>query len=145
MAVQTEHSVLSHLIETCRDGARGFHLAAEQVASPTLKTVFTELADQRTAFADELLPHVYRLGGEAPANGTRAAALHRGWMDVKQAVVHTDQAVLTEVRRGNTVAVQAYTDAVNSLLPPDTRDLVQRQCDLIVKSHASLMFSEAKG
>src|SRR5215203_5496887 len=102
MAVQTEHSVLNHLIETCRDGARGFHLAAEQATSPTLKALFTELARQRTTFSEELLPHAHRLGGEAPADGTRVAALHRGWMDLKQAVVHTDRAVLTEVRRGDT-------------------------------------------
>ena len=144
MAVRTEHSVLNHLIETCRDGERGFHLAAEQVASPALKALFTELADQRCAFANQLLPHAQRLGGEPPAEGTRAAALHRGWMDLKQAVIHTDRAVLTEVRRGDTVAVQAYTDAVNGMLPPDTRDVVQHQCDALVSAHERLLFSEPK-
>jgi uncharacterized protein (TIGR02284 family) len=137
--------VLNHLIETCRDGARGFRLAAEQVASPTLKTLFTDFADQRAAFAEQLLPHAHRLGGEAPADGTRAAALHRGWMDVKQVIVRTDHAVLLEVLRGDTVAVQAYTDAVNGMLPPDTRELVQRQSDLLTGAHEQLMFSESKG
>ena len=145
MAARTEHSVLNHLIETCRDGACGFRLAAEQVGNPSLKTLFRDLADQRAAFAEQLLPHAQRLGGEAPADGTTAAALHRGWMDVKQAVVHTDHAVLAEVLRGDTVTLQAYTDAVNGMLPPNTQELVQRQCDVLRASHESLMFSEAKG
>jgi len=144
MAVRTEHSVLNHLIETCRDGERGFHLAAGQVTTPALKALFNELADQRCAFANQLLPHAQRLGGEPPAEGTRAAALHRSWMDLKQAVVHSDHAVLTEVRRGDTIAVQAYADAVNGLLPPATRDVVQRQCDELVSSHERLLFAEPK-
>jgi hypothetical protein len=59
--------------------------------------------------------------------------------------VHTDEAVLSEVRRGDTVTLQAYTDAVNGMLPPDTRGLVQQQCDELASSHARLLFSEANG
>ena len=78
MAERTERSVLNHLIETCRDAERGLLLAAEHVQSRELKRLFYRLAEQRRAFANELLPHAHRLGGASTADGTAAAAVHRG-------------------------------------------------------------------
>ena len=138
MAIRNEHAVLNHLIESCRDGERGFRLAADRVAEASLKRAFGELADQRAGFARELLPHAQRLGGDAPAEGTRAAALHRRWIDIKDAVLHSDAAIVTEVQRGNAITVNAYVDALGGLLPPESRDIIQRQYEALLEADARL-------
>ena len=128
MAEHTERSVLNHLIETCRDAERGLRVAAENVDSPKTRRVLLGLADQRHAFADQLLPHAQRLGGAAVADGTRAAAVHRVWMQVKARIASDrDKAVLQEASRGERYAMHAYDDAVAEMIPPDVRDIVEAQ------------------
>ncbi len=82
MAERTERVVLNHLIETCTDAARGFRSAADHVKDASLKAVFTDIAARRERFAADLLPHAQRLGGAASTDGTTAAAVHRGWIDL---------------------------------------------------------------
>jgi uncharacterized protein (TIGR02284 family) len=128
MAERTERALLNHLIEMCRDGQRGFAAAAEQVQTPELRTLFVQLADQRRRFADALLPHAQRLGGESDETGTSAAALHRAWMQVKGRLARDrDAAILAEAVRGERFALAAYDDAVHDMLPPDARVLIEAQ------------------
>jgi uncharacterized protein (TIGR02284 family) len=138
MTDRSEHAVLNHLIETCRDGERGFRLAADKAGDPSLKRLFGELASQRATFATELLPHAQRLGGDPPAEGTGMAALHRGWIAIEQTVRHDDRLIVSEVERGDRATLRIYFDAVNGMLPPETRDLVQRQLDELEETHARL-------
>ena len=144
MTDRSEHAVMNSLIETCRDGERGFRLAAEKVANPTLKALFVELAGQRAAFAAELLPHAQRLGGDRPSDGTAAAALHRGWMTIEAAVRHDDHLIVAEVERGDRATLRAYSDAVGGMLHPASRDMVQRQLDAVTAAHARIPVSEAQ-
>jgi len=138
MAERSEHVVLNQLIESCRDSERGFRLAAERASDPELKARLSDVAAARAAFAAELLPYAQRMGGDAPADGTRVAALHRGWIDLKDAVFHNDHALLQEVERGDGLTLNAYVDAVNGMLPPQVREVVQRQRVAIEQSHAQL-------
>jgi uncharacterized protein (TIGR02284 family) len=145
MAERSEHDVMNHLIETCRDAEQGLRLAAERVTDPSLKRLFNEMSAQRAAFANELLPHAQRLGGNAAGDGTATGAIHRRWIDLKSTVLHNDHAVVAEVQRGESVALQAYFEAVNGMLPPDARDLVQHQCDELSDAHVRIGAYEHKG
>jgi uncharacterized protein (TIGR02284 family) len=128
MAERTERAVINHLIETCLDAERGFRTAAEQVTTAELRSLFLRLAEQRRQFADALLPHALRLGGELAGEGTHAAAAHRALMRIRARVAaDPEQAVVREAARGERFAVAAYDGAVHDLLPPDTRDLVEAQ------------------
>ena len=132
MAARTQRDTLNGLIEVCRDGARGFKLAADHVSDPELKRIFSDTARQRDLFAAELLPYAQRLGGENDAPGTAKGALHRGWMMIKDAMTgYDDRAVLAEAVRGESVAVDTYADAVTSLLPPNARPVIERQYSAI--------------
>ena len=132
MTGRTERDTLNSLIEICRDGARGFRLAADHVTDPELKRVFTETARQRQLFAAELLPYAQRLGGENDAQGTTKGALHRGWMMIKDAMTgHDDGAMLTEAVRGEAAAADTYSEAVTSMLPPNARPVIERQYSAI--------------
>jgi uncharacterized protein (TIGR02284 family) len=128
MAERTEREVLEHLVEVCRDGERGFRTAAQYVHTPQLQELFAELAEQRQTFVRDLEPHLNRLGGSTLSSGTRAASIHRGWMNVKAHVPgHQDQTIVAEAERGEHAAIKAYDDALNGMLPPTVIGLVEAQ------------------
>lgn len=135
MAERTEREVLSHLIEVCRDGERGFLAAAEHVSAPGLKSIFTELAKERARFAADLVPHLQRLGGHAEEDGTSTGTLHRGLIGLKGLVPgHHDHTIVIEAARGEHAALGAYWDALNGMLPPTVIDLVEAQRDAMQKA-----------
>lgn len=131
MAERTELGVLQHLIDICLDGERGFSAAADYVDNPGLQGLFRDLATQRKRFADELLPHLQRLGGR-PDDGSGVATLHRGWMRMKGLVPgRHDHAIVVEAERGEQAAFDAYQEALSGLLPPTVSELVETQRDAI--------------
>lgn len=132
MAEHTERWALNRLIDTCRDGERGFRYAANHVRTPAVKTLFLDIAGQREQFAAELLPHAQRLGGAAGSDGSLAGGLHRGWMTIKDAVDgHDEAAIIHEAERGERAALAAYEDELNGVLAPATREVVERQCGTV--------------
>lgn len=143
MAERTELGVLNHLLEICRDGEHGFQAAADHVADPVLKDLFTVLAAQRAQFASELEPHLHRLGGQGLTDGSPAGALHRRWMNVKGAVSrHNDAAVLGEAERGERAAMHAYEEALHGIVPPTAVDLLERQAAAVHNAYTRLLALE---
>ncbi|MDP2320543.1 MAG: PA2169 family four-helix-bundle protein [Acidobacteriota bacterium] len=138
MSDLSSRAILNHLIETCKDSESGFRHAAELVSDPGFKTLFTDLARHRSQVAAELLPHAQRFGGSEAAEGTTAASLHRKWMDVRDWSGHDDRAILAEVRRGNSLTVAAFKDALAGVLPASVRDMVERQYAEISSSDQEL-------
>jgi uncharacterized protein (TIGR02284 family) len=132
MSARTERDTMNALIETCRDGARGFQLAADLAGSQDLKEFFAETARQRERFAAELLPYAQRLGGGQDADGTALGAVHRGWIAVRDAWAKYDEdALMVETMRGENAAANTYAEAVMDVLPPDARPIVDRQYEQI--------------
>ena len=131
--------ILNHLIETCKDGERGFRHAAGLVTHWAMQSEFTHAADQRAQFATDLLPHAQRFGGTATADGTAAASMHRQWMAVMNRLSgHNDRLILTEARRGDSVTVLAFKIAVEGALPATVRDLVEQEYAEVRRSHERL-------
>jgi len=136
MAQRTEREVLHHLIEICKDAERGFRAAADHVATPTLKTLFTDLAEQRKQFVGELVPHLQRLGGLNDSEGSGAGTIHRQWMALKHLVPgQHDHMVVTEAERGEHAALDAYEEALNGMLPPTVTDLIEAQREAMQKAN----------
>ena len=139
MAERTERGIMNHLIETCRDGQQGFHAAASHVENGELKSLFEEMAAQRGHIADVLVPHANRLGGENTHEGTGAAALHRRWIDIKSKLRrHDDNAILAEVERGDGFTLHAFQEALEGMLPPDSRDVIQGFYDELREAHGKI-------
>ena len=131
-------SILNDLIETLKDGQEGFRAAAEDVDSSNLKTLFGELSLQRSKFAGELQMLARTLSGEEPEkSGSVAGAVHRGWIDLKAALVsRNEHAILAECERGEDSAVAAYRDALDSgSLPSSVVTAVQVQADAVKAAH----------
>lgn len=129
-------STLNNLIETCKDGQNGFQTAADGVKNSELKTLFSSYSMQRAKFAGELQNEVRRLGGDPEKSGSTAAALHRGWIDIKSAVTGQDESsIVAECERGEDSAVSNYKDALKEDLPADVRAIVERQYEQVQEAH----------
>jgi uncharacterized protein (TIGR02284 family) len=132
-------TVLKQLIVTCKDGQEGFHSAGEAVKSEELKQLFMTYEQQCKELLSELQPEVRTLGGDPEPSGTVSAAMHRGWMNLKQLVGATnDTAVIDEAERSEDVAVENYQAALNEDLPPAVRTIVLRQYNQIKQRHDRL-------
>lgn len=126
---------LNDLIETLIDGKNGFASAADGVKDPEIKSVFTELSGQRARFAAELQTKVASLGAEPEQNGSTAAAMHRGWINLKSALGGGTKAILNEAERGEDMAVQAFRKAESADLEPNLATIVHRQAADIQAAH----------
>ena len=70
-------SVLNELVETSKDGEKGFRTAAEDTKNPELKTIFTQRAGDCAKGAAELQQIVMRMGGKPEQGGSVAGATDR--------------------------------------------------------------------
>lgn len=129
-------STLNNLIETCKDGQNGFQTSAEGVQSSSLKSTFYEFAQQRAQFIGELQTLVRDLGGDPENSGSTAAALHRGWINIKSAITgQDDAAILNEAERGEDIAKDQYKKALEMSLPSNVSSVIQRQYQGVQTAH----------
>jgi uncharacterized protein (TIGR02284 family) len=133
---ETVVSTLNNLIETCKDGQEGFKTAAEGIKDNQLRTLFLNYSQERAQICQDLSQLVQRLGGTPEKTGHVGAALHRGWMNIKQAVTGNDpKAVIDEAERGEDVAVQNFQKALQENLPQDVRTVIEREFILVKQAH----------
>ncbi len=126
---------LNDLIETCRNGERGFRAAAERVDNPAVRSLFTDYSSERQRFASELQEEVRRLGGNPKQGDTIAGELHRTWMEVKDDLGGSDATIISEAERGEDVAVSTYRKALDHDLPVSSRHIVERQYEEVRQAH----------
>ena len=129
-------SVLEDLIETCKDGQKGYQDAASHVKGADLKTYFLEQSLERARFAEELNAELKNLGeaDKKPA-GSVSGALHRAWIDTKVALGGGDHTVLESVEQGEDNAKESYQKASGAALPANLADIVRRQAVSVQRAH----------
>ena len=130
-------SILNDLIETSKDGENGFRTSADNAKDPELKELFRRRADDCARGAAELQSLVTEMGGKPEQSGSIAAAVHRGWVNIKASVTSNDDlAILEECERGEDIAKASYRKALESDdLSPDARAVVQKQYDGVLRNH----------
>jgi uncharacterized protein (TIGR02284 family) len=129
-------SVLKNLIETAKDGEKGYKDAAEHVKRPDLKTYFAEQSTERGRFARELEGQVAKVGEpDKKVSGSASAALHRAWIDAKVALGGGDEAVLESVEKGQDEAKETYQKALSGSLPQGVAEIVRRQAATVQQAH----------
>jgi uncharacterized protein (TIGR02284 family) len=128
--------VLEDLIETCKDGQKGYQDAASHAKRSALKTFFNEQSLERARFAGELQEERIRLGKtDKKDSGSVSATLHRAWIDTKVSMGAGDKAILESVEAGEDNAKQAYQKAVTADLPENLAQIVRRQAASVQKAH----------
>ena len=129
-------AVLNDLIETSKDGEKGFLECAEDLRDPQLKSTMNQRARECATAAAELQQLVRSLGGNPEDSTSMAADMHRRWVDLKAMITgKDDEAILNECERGEDVAVKSYRKALEQELPPQIRSVVERQYLGVQRNH----------
>jgi uncharacterized protein (TIGR02284 family) len=153
MATPTENTarVYTDLVEINKTATKGYQEAAEGVTNPQLKSELGRLSQQRAQFASELSQHASQFGintqDESTVEGAltdAAAAVHRGWINLKSAITgQDDSAILGECETGDATALKAYETALSTDLPAQAKTVIEQQRSQIL--NAKNMVTQWKG
>lgn len=139
-AGDSKASALNNLIETSKDGENGYAAAARDCSDASLKHTFMQYSRERRDFAVKLQRMVEGEGKIAEVDGTVAAAVHRGWINLKSTLsTRENLAVLEECERGEDHAVTQYMEAIEGGELGSAAELVQQQCNQVKKAHAEIV------
>jgi uncharacterized protein (TIGR02284 family) len=129
-------SVIEQLIETCKDGQKGYQDAASHAKRLDLKTYFNEQSLERAQFAGELQGELPRLGEpDKKVKGSAGGAMRRAWIDTKVDLGGSDHTILESLEAGEDSAKEAYQKAMKSALPGNVVEIVRRQAESVQKTH----------
>jgi len=129
-------SVLKNLIETCKDGQKGYQDAAEHVKRPDLKSYFMEQSAERGRFARELQSELANWGeSDKKVSGSASAAMHRAWIDTKVALGGGDKTILESVESGEDDTNDTYQKALSGALPSNLTEVLRRQAASVQRAH----------
>jgi uncharacterized protein (TIGR02284 family) len=129
-------ATLNDLIETSRDGEKGFRQCAEAVRNPDLKPFFEQKAERCREAVTQLAQIVREMGGDPERSGSLSGTVHRFWVSLRGAIATmSDHAILDECERGEDVAKQSYEKALAQDLPGDIRRVVERQYAEVKANH----------
>jgi uncharacterized protein (TIGR02284 family) len=131
-----DEKVAKDLVETLKDGERGFAAAAEKLRDsdhPEWATMLQRLSEQRARFGREIVALGHQYGEDVDESGSATAALHRGWISLKDALTGDDAgSVLGAAVTGEDHAVSEYDRALEQDLSAGFRDIVSGQHAAVV-------------
>ena len=133
-------SILNDLIETSKDGEKGFQTSAEDIKRPDVKAFFLSRSAEIATAVRELQAEVRALGGDPETSSSVSGTLHRAWVDLKSTLTGKDDvAILNEVERGEDVALKAYKEArqkaIEKNLPANVTALIDKQLQGVQANH----------
>ena len=133
-------SILNDLIETSKDGEKGFHTSAEDIKRTDVKAFFMSRSAEIATAVRELQAEVRALGGDPETSSSVSGTLHRAWVDLKSTLTGKDDvAILNEVERGEDVALKAYKEALQKAteknLPATVTSLISKQLQGVQANH----------
>lgn len=134
--MSTDEKVAKELVETLEDGQKGYATLAERLSGDEhaeWAQTMQRLSQQRRQFADEIVAMGHAYGDDVDRSGTATAALHRGWLALKDAVTGDDpKGALGAAVTGEDHAVSEYEKALDADLSDGFRAVVQRQHQAVV-------------
>ncbi|MCA1735320.1 MAG: PA2169 family four-helix-bundle protein [Actinobacteria bacterium] len=138
--MSTDEQVRKNLIETLEDGKKGFAEAADKLAESNrmdLVAKFRDYSEQRGEFASELRNMAGSDEDSLTESGSAGAALHRGWMAIKDALTGSDaEGVLDVAEQGEDHAVSEYEKALDETdISIDLRNVIERQFAVVQAAH----------
>lgn len=143
MANETIARALTDIINLNRTSVKGYQEAAEEVKSADFKSKLSEFSQQRAHFVADLEGYAKQYGIEAKEENTiesvatdAAAAVHRGWINIKSAITgQDDSAVLEAAETGEATALKAYDTVLSSNdVPAGAKTVFQQQHDAILQA-----------
>ena len=127
---------LQDLIQVNIDSKDGFNESAEEIKDDRIAALFRQIGQVRAKNADELQGLVALNNEEPVERGSIAAAVHRGWIDLRSKVTGGDNAhVLAEAARGEEHIVEQYEESLKGDPGSAISDVLHRQL-AEVKAHS---------
>ena len=137
--MSTDAAVTKDLIQTLEDGRDGFAKGADKLEGDDAAEVaatFRELSARRGEMSDELQELAKDYGDDIEESGTVAAAIHRGWMSLKDVVAGSDpKGVLDVAEQGEDHAVKELEKARDADISAGLRTVVERQLEEVRNAH----------
>jgi uncharacterized protein (TIGR02284 family) len=131
--------MLQDLIETRKEGERGFALAERDSREPALTGVFREYTESCQAAVVELQDEVRRLGGAGGVPARMQVPPYRGWIRANAvAISRGSKAILEECERGEDYARALYAEALTLDLPGPVRSIMERQQQSVLAAHGRI-------
>lgn len=144
-----DEKAAKELVETLKDGERGFSAAAEKLRDsdhPEWATTLQRLSEQRATFTREIVELGHEYGDDVDESGSVAAALHRGWISLKDALTGDDAvSVLKAAETGEDHAVSEFEDALKLDLSAGFREVVVRQHASVLAARDEVRALQAAG
>lgn len=133
----SDTATLNTLIGTLIDSVTGYQKAALDTDNRQYAEMFNARAQERQAAITKLQAAVARLGGDPTSDGTTAGAVHRGWIDLKEAVVgRNDEAIVNSVESGEDYLKEKFETALsNKDLPAEAQAAVQEAWQSVKAGH----------
>jgi uncharacterized protein (TIGR02284 family) len=130
-------TTLNTLIGTLIDSVNGYQKAAADTENARFAEMFNARAQERQAAVTKLQAAVARMGGNPEDDGTTAGAIHRGWINLKEAVVgRDDEAIVNSVESGEDYLKEKFEAALKHKdLPADARAAVEEAWTSVRAGH----------
>jgi uncharacterized protein (TIGR02284 family) len=130
-------AALNTLIATLIDSVDGYQKSAADTENSKFAEMFNARAQERQQVITKLQAVVARLGGNPEDDGTTTAAAHRGWINLKEAVLgRDDEAIINEVERGEDYLKNKFeTVLANKDLPAEARSAVEEAWQSVREGH----------
>ena len=130
-------TTLNTLIGTLIDSIEGYQKAAADTTNTRFAEMFNARARERQQVLTGLQAAVARLGGNPEDDGTAAGAAHRGWINLKEAVLgRDDEAIVKEVERGEDYLKEKFEAARRNVdLPAEARAAVEEAWTSVKAGH----------
>jgi uncharacterized protein (TIGR02284 family) len=127
---------LNTLIETSRDGDKGFTACADDAKDAALRAYFTICATRCRESVNTLAELVKFHGGTPEKTGSVLAPASRAWLNLRAAMSsNSDLAVLEECERAEDMALNTYKHALAHNMPADAYAVVKIQLNGVQENH----------
>jgi uncharacterized protein (TIGR02284 family) len=137
MEAKATQALLNELVETLKDGQKGYADAMTDVEDANLKETFKKYAAQRAEYITEIEDQMFKLNLKPDEESSVTGTIHRAWIDLKSALTSKDnKAVLNECERGEDYAKKAYQTALKAQdLPANVKSVIEKQYQGVTEAH----------
>ncbi|AHJ98081.1 PA2169 family four-helix-bundle protein [Hymenobacter swuensis] len=128
---------LNELLETLKDGQKGYTEALTDVEDADLKQTFKKYAAQRSEYITELEDQMHKLNLHPEEESSITGTIHRAFINLKGLVTSKDRhSILAECERGEDYAKAAYEKAQKIQdIPAPIKALIEKQAAGIKQGH----------
>ncbi len=137
MEAKVMQAGLNELIETLKDGQKGYAEAMTDVEDADLKQTFKKYAAQRAEYITELEDQMMKLNLKPEEESSITGTVHRAFINLKGLITGKDRhSILAECERGEDYAKAAYEKALKIQdAPAALKTLIEKQAAGIKRGH----------